>query len=79
MMEVASQPRGEVTHLPCASFAHCAPCFPRPPYSQCLLVSLAFTDILGLLGAESRSPIIIRDEKKREAREEVLVEEEEVM
>ena len=31
---------------------------------QCLLVSLAFTDILGLLGAESRSPIIIRDEKK---------------
>ncbi|XP_044331447.1 uncharacterized protein [Triticum aestivum] len=49
------------------------------PSDECLLVSLSFTDILGLLGAESRSPIIIRDEKRREAREEVLVEEEEVM
>ncbi|XBI63852.1 hypothetical protein VPH35_044177 [Triticum aestivum] len=48
------------------------------PSDECLLVSLSFTDILGLLGAESRSPIIIRDEKRREAREEVLVEEEEM-
>ncbi|XP_048556178.1 uncharacterized protein LOC125536923 isoform X2 [Triticum urartu] len=46
---------------------------------ECLLVSLSFTDILGLLGAESRIPIIIRDVKRREAWEEVLVEEEEVM
>ncbi|KAF7043029.1 hypothetical protein CFC21_052492 [Triticum aestivum] len=48
------------------------------PSDECLLVSLSFTDILGLLGTESRSPIIIRDEKRREAREEVLVEEEEM-
>uniref|UniRef100_R7W9E1 Uncharacterized protein n=1 Tax=Aegilops tauschii TaxID=37682 RepID=R7W9E1_AEGTA len=41
------------------------------PSDECLLVSLSFTDILGLLGAESRSPIIIRDEKRREAREEM--------
>ncbi|XBI92091.1 hypothetical protein VPH35_029243 [Triticum aestivum] len=35
------------------------------PSDECLLVSLSFTEILGLLGAESRSPIIIRDEKRR--------------
>lgn len=34
------------------------------PSDECLLVSLSLMDILGLLGAESKSPIIIRDEKK---------------
>ncbi|XP_037462271.1 uncharacterized protein LOC119333496 [Triticum dicoccoides] len=28
MMEVVSQPSDELTHLPCASFAHCVPCCP---------------------------------------------------
>ncbi|XBI26765.1 hypothetical protein VPH35_051393 [Triticum aestivum] len=57
MMEVASQPSDEVTHLP-------------------LFVGFSFIyGHLGLAGCRSKSPIIIRDEKRREAREEVLVEE----
>ena len=44
-----------------------------------VFVGFLFMDILGLLGAESRSPNVIRDKKGEKAQEEVLVKEEEVM